>query len=152
MEQTSFNSAVLQIDEQAGNYLSQTATWAKFLAIVGFLVCGLLVIAGIFIKTLLDNYRLSDDYMQYGINNSDATTVIIIVYIGMAVLFFFPYLYLYRFAARMQKALRDNNQTILNNSFKNIKACFHYVGIVTIVILSIYALGIILFILRSSMY
>ena len=65
---------------------------------------------------------------------------IAIIYIIIALVWFFPLLYLLRFANKMKVALNGNDQQALNISFENLKACFRYVGIITIIVLAIYAL------------
>jgi len=60
-----------------------------------------------------------------------------------ALLIFFPSLFLYNFSSKMRKAVRNNDQAVMTESFKNLKSFFKYYGIFTIVILSFYALAII---------
>ena len=62
----------------------------------------------------------------------------------MVLLYFFPCLYLFRFATRMQTALRTNDQQQLVSSFANLKSTFKYLGIVTIIFIAFYALMFIL--------
>ena len=52
---TSENLFELQIDAQSNNHLSQAAKWAKFLAIIGFVFCGLLIIWGIYMEIVLNS-------------------------------------------------------------------------------------------------
>ena len=69
--------------------------------------------------------------------------VIGIVDMGIIVAFmwlFFPCLSLFRFATKMQLALRTNDQETLNVSFENLKSCFKFMGIFTLIILAIYGL------------
>jgi len=64
----------------------------------------------------------------------------IILYVGIAVIYFFPCLFLLRFANHMKNALNTDDQVTLNTSFQNLKIMFRYVGIVTIIIISLYIL------------
>ena len=43
----------LQIDPLTKSHLWETARWAKFLSIVGFVLCGLILIGGLFFSTFL---------------------------------------------------------------------------------------------------
>jgi hypothetical protein len=45
-----------------------------------------------------------------------------------------------RFANRMRLALYGNDQQALNLSVQNLKVFFRYIGIITIIVLSLYAL------------
>jgi hypothetical protein len=61
----------------------------------------------------------------------------------MALLYFFPTLYLFSFASKMQVALRNNDQISLNNSFKNLKSCLKFFGVLLVITLCIYAIALI---------
>jgi hypothetical protein len=50
----------------------------------------------------------------------------------------------------MKAALNINDQLTLNTSFQNLKIMFRYVGILTIVMLSFYALAIIMAIAMAA--
>jgi len=145
MEQTNQNLFDLQIDHQSNSYLSEAAKWGKFLAIMGFIFCGLLVIIALFAGTMMASMMSG-----FGGNSSDATTsavgggVITFVYIVFALIYFFPCLYLFNFASKMQVALRANQQETLNTSFSNLKSCFKFMGILMIIMLAFWALGIII--------
>jgi hypothetical protein len=73
--------------------------------------------------------------------NGAASIAITVVYSGLAVLNFFPCLYLYNFAARMQVALRNNDQDQLNRSFKNMRSFYRFVGVLMIVCLCFWTLA-----------
>ncbi|HET6723947.1 MAG TPA: DUF5362 family protein [Chitinophagaceae bacterium] len=140
------------IDTASRAHLSEAAKWAKFLAIVGFVVCGLIVIAGIFAGSFLSvmSGAYSDEYRGSTALTSGMGAVMAVMYIGMAILFFFPYLFLFRFANQMKSALNTNDQQTLNSSFQNLKVMFRYVGILTIVLLSFYALAILMVIVSAA--
>jgi hypothetical protein len=130
----------LSIDHESSLYLTETARWAKFLAIVGFVTCGLLAVASFFIGSLLARSALP----TYGSEGAGAIAgaggLITAVYLAIAVLYFFPCLFLYQFSVRLKAALRDNDQVMLNQSLKSQKSLFKYVGILTIIAISFYAL------------
>ena len=140
------------IDTASRAHLSEAAKWARFLAIVGFVVCGLIVIAGIFAGSFLSMMSgVSDDeYRGSAALTSGLGAFMAVFYIAMAILFFFPYLFLFRFANQMKSALSTNDQLTLNNSFQNLKIMFRYVGILTIVVLSFYALAILMVIVTAA--
>lgn len=139
------------IDQSSRAHLSETAKWAKFLSIVGFVMCGLIILAAFFVGTFLAT--MTSSYNQ-GYNSAGLTkgmgAVVTVFYIGIAVLVFFPYLFLFRFATRMKTALNTNDQLTLNTSFQNLKIMFRYVGILTIVMLSFYALAILMIIITAA--
>ncbi len=145
-ETTNMNLFELQIDHQAAGYLGETAKWTKFLSILGFIFCGLIVLIAIFFGSFFSSSFLGK-YGQGGAiggMGSGLGVVVIVIYVLLALFYFFPCLYLFNFSNKMQMALRNNDQAQLNLSFKNLKSCFKFWGIFTIIILSFYALAIII--------
>jgi uncharacterized membrane protein YjgN (DUF898 family) len=139
MDSSNTNLFELQIDASSQMYLKETAKWAKFLAILGFIFCGFIVIIGIFASSIFAamGSRLA------GAEGSLPATMgkaMAFFYICIALLAFFPYLFLLRFSNHMLAALRSNDQQQLTSSFRNLKSCYKYVGIFTIIILAIYVL------------
>jgi hypothetical protein len=128
----------LQVDPTAISYLRDAARWARFLAIAGFIFCGLFVVFAIVVATVLANLLNS---MGTGpATGGMGPAPISAIYIFIALLNFFPNLYLYNFAARMRVALQDNDQDQLNISFKNIRALFRFVGVLMIIGLGMFIL------------
>ena len=127
----------LQIDQPVSGYLRETAKWAKFLAIVGFVFCGLLAVAAIFAGSLMAT-ALGSTGSEGGMPAVFLTTL----YLAGALIYFFPCLFLLHFANKMQRALRQNDQFLLTDSFKNLKSCYKYMGILMIIVLSLYIVGI----------
>jgi Family of unknown function (DUF5362) len=148
MEQNTSNLFELQVDHQSNAYLKETAKWAKFLAIVGFIGCALIILVGIFAGSVMAS-AFGD--MGGGGFGGGFGVVMAVVYILLALLAFFPYLYLYRFATQMQVALRNNDQAALTTSFGNLKSCFKFVGILTIIVLAFYALALVFGVLGATM-
>lgn len=137
MEQNETTLFKLEVEGASVQFLSETAKWAKFLSIMGFITTGIIVIfalfAGVIFKTAFAS--LGNSGMGSGVS-----VLISFVYIAFALLYFFPCLYMFRFSTKMQTALAENNQLELTNAFENLKSAFKFVGIMTIVILALYAL------------
>jgi hypothetical protein len=68
-----------------------------------------------------------------------------ILYLCIGLLYFFPCYYLFNFAAKMKSALIAHDQVLLAHSLSNLKSCFKFFGIMTIIILSVYGLMLIAF-------
>ena len=145
MEQKSANLFDLSLDHQSQGYLSETAKWAKFLSILSFILIGLL-----FIIILIGGAAMFSDLNDVGYYGNFGAAEIIIMMVLLA-LGIIPNIYLYRFAVKMQVALRNNDQANLTSSFANLKSCYKYVGIFAIVILSFYLILFIYGILRMGM-
>lgn len=137
----------LQIDHQSIVFLRDAARWAKFLAVAGFIFCGLFVVVAVLVMSLLSSlFNSVGAQGTYGIG----ALPIAFVYVLIAVLNFFPCLYLYNFAARMQAALQSNDQDQLNTSFKNMRAFYRFVGVMMIIALGFFLLGILGMVIVSA--
>ena len=142
MESTTESLFELHVDHNGSAYLKETARWAKFMAILGFVFCAVYVLIALFAGSLMA--RLSTLGGNAGAGTGAALIgggLISVIYIMIAVLYFFPCLYLYNFAAKMQTALRANDQDQLNLSFRNLKSCYRFMGILMIIALSFIVLA-----------
>ena len=129
-------------------YLRDAARWAKFLAVAGFIFCGLFVVVAILFLSLLSS--LFNSVGASGVAGIGPVTIAC-VYIVIAILNFFPCLYLYNFAIKMQVALAGNDQGQLNTSFKNMRAFYRFVGVMMIIALGFFLLGILGMVLLSTL-
>jgi hypothetical protein len=129
----------LELPNESQFYLWETRKWGNFLGILGFIFVGLMVLGGIGMGMFSSALR---EYGNLGFPGFGFT----LLYLLMALLYFFPILYIYRFSSHMKIALQTKSADELNLAFKNLKSNFRFVGILCIVVLSIYAL-ILLFVL-----
>lgn len=127
----------LNIDPVTKAHLSETARWARFLAILGFvaLVLMILIIIGALVFMGGEN---AETQMFPGMGVAMA-----IYYVIIAAIWFIPLLYLLRFSGAMRTALHGNDQQALNTAFHNLKSCFKFVGIVTLILLILSLLGVV---------
>jgi hypothetical protein len=134
----------LHIDPLTKSHLWETARWAKFLSIVGFVLCALIIVGGLFFGSLFSTFSNRSEMYEGGINPTGLGVTMVFVYIIVAVVYFFPCLFLYRFSTKMKIALNGNAQEQLNLAFQNLKSLFKYVGIITIIMLALYGLAIVI--------
>ena len=123
--------AKLSITSEGSSYLTTTAKWATFLSIIGFIGTGIMVFLGV---TMMATLSLSSIRPMLGFPAS----IIGVIYIVLAVLYFFPAYYLYNFASKTKLALYNTNQAALDESLMNLKNTFKFLGIMTIVLISAY--------------
>ncbi|MGZ3839469.1 MAG: DUF5362 family protein [Flavisolibacter sp.] len=142
----------LQIDSMTKTHLAETARWGRFLAIVGFIMCGLIVLGGIAFGSFFSMVARGNDGYDRGVFTTALGTAMVFVYIIVAVVYFFPCLFLFRFSAGMKKALNSNSQDELDLAFQNLKSMFKYVGVITIIFLALYALGVIIAMFASAAF
>jgi hypothetical protein len=76
---------------------------------------------------------------QTGTPNSLGFTMLI-TNLGLAIIYFFPVYYLLQFSNKMKKALVDKNEDTLAKAFEMLKSHYKFIGVFTIITLSLYAL------------
>jgi hypothetical protein len=137
MDQENQGLFELHLDEQIFSHFSESARWAKFIAIVGFIFCAFMVIAAIFMGAIFTSLGST----MPGFPAAASGGLISAVYLIFALILFFPNLFLFRFGAQLQQSIRLNEQPRLQNSMRNLKAYLRFIGILYIVIISLYILA-----------
>jgi len=142
---TNLNSGGMSINTEIRGYLKETAKWGKFIAIVGFVMMALLVIFALFAGTVMATAMSQLQGMEdAGAAGAVGSGMITFIYILMAMLYFFPLLYLYRFSTKIQAALQSDDQYYLSEAFRNLKSLYKFMGIMMMVMLGFYAVGLLL--------
>lgn len=143
MEETSvFEKFELQLDQSAKDFLRETAKWAYFLSILGFVGIGLLVLIAIFAGTFLA--AMGNMVPGMGAMGGSLGLMMGVIYFLIAALYFFPVYYLFKFATNTKAAFRDNDSEALTNSFSYLKSHYKFIGITTLVVLGFYVLLLVL--------
>lgn len=136
----------LIIDNVAESHLKETATWARFLAIIGFIISGLFALVGLLLGPIFSGYTK----LRSGGNHVMIIGEFIMVfYIVIAIITSILSIYLYKFAVKMQSAFRGNDQKDLQDAFKSLKTYYRFIGILTIIYLACLFLGIIGFMIAT---
>jgi hypothetical protein len=133
----------IEIEPETLKQLNSTRKWAMFLAIIGFIFLGLIVIIGIIAGTFLTAFNTGENGL--GIPES----LMFIPFLLLAAIYFFPVLFLFRFSKHTSHAILTLDKMELHKGIKNLKLYFAYIGILIIIVLSFYA--IILIVAGSSM-
>ncbi|MEO9570888.1 MAG: DUF5362 family protein [Polaribacter sp.] len=125
----------LTLTSTAKSFLRETARWSKFLAIIGFILIGLMLIFAAFATTIFDMAaKMQPRVPEYlGLTMS-------IVYLLLAIIYFFPVYYLLQFSTKMKKALVSKSDDILAKSFEMLKSHYKFIGVFTIITISLYVL------------
>jgi uncharacterized membrane protein YqjE len=118
----------LEVSESVKSSLDTMVYWSKFLAILGYIGVGLMVLLAIIM------FVMPTSYYYYN------TSFVCFFYLIIAVIYYYPASYLYKFATNTRHALNSDNQTGLNNGLSNLASNFKFVGVMAVVIMSIYAL------------
>ncbi|MEM6321703.1 MAG: hypothetical protein AAF960_28850 [Bacteroidota bacterium] len=133
-----FTSQNAGISEEAKGYLLETAKWAKFMAIIGFIGVGFLVLVALSIGTFMSTFAgvAADDPVMANF----PTWIFSLIYLVMAGIIFMPILYLYRFATKTQQAIRSNDEPTLTEGLKNLKSHYKFYGIMYAIIFGFYGI------------
>jgi amino acid permease len=132
----SFSSSELKVNTQSLEHLRLTARWSQFLSILGFIGLGIMLL-GVFGLMAMKSQM---SYSRFGGSRMD-TSVIMIVYLVMIVVYFFPIYYLYQFSAKMKKALDQKDTITFAEATGFLKNHFQFVGICAIIVVSLYILA-----------
>lgn len=122
-----------QLTTAAVGFLQESAKWSKFMAIIGFIGIGLMVLVSLF--------------MAIGFSAMGASTmpelpfsmsVFSIIYVFFAAIYFFPVYYLYQYATKTSAALHSKNKQLLADGLENLKSHHKFLGIFTLILVSLY--------------
>ncbi len=132
----------LEITDTLKSYLLDAAKWGRFLAVIGIISC-LLMVVGAFYAGYYVSHLPS---YSFGSSMGQAVTAF---YIFFAVIWFYPCLFLYKFSVKLLLALKSSSQECIESAFINLRSAFKFLGIVTIVILSLWLLSFLLLIAKN---
>ncbi|TDX00922.1 DUF5362 family protein [Dinghuibacter silviterrae] len=116
----------LQIDPAAEAALAESARWGTFLAIIGFIFCGLIALCMVTVLVIGTASSLGSG--QTGLT-------IVVTYLIIAVLSFIPCLHLFNYSRSIRAAIASNNQDVMTEAFSKLKSYFKFLGIIAIVVI-----------------
>ncbi|MEZ4856193.1 MAG: DUF5362 family protein [Gelidibacter sp.] len=146
-EKSAFDTFELNISDTILGLLKETSTWSYFLSILGFIGIGFMLLFGLFFSFIMGNMPGGNPYGAVGFN----TGYLGLVYVIIALFYFFPVYYLFNFSKKMKSALRSKSNIEFTAAFTNLKSHYKFIGIFTIVIISIYVLVFIIAMIAGTM-
>ena len=118
----------LEITQVTKSIFLETAKQAKFLAILGFIGMGIMVIAGFFMGAIMSSLGSLSSYSNtpnpFGMIGS---IFFVILYLIMALIYYFPIKYLYDFSTKVKKAFEIQDQMLFNEAILELKAHYKYI-------------------------
>lgn len=142
MENYQQNENKINVNKEMQDYIFEIAKWGKFLAILGFVGMGFMVIAAI--AMMFGGFALNS-FNQFGF----PVAFFSLFYLLIAVLYFFPCYYLLQSSTGFKKGLQFNDETTLTAGFMNLKSVFKFFGISSIVALVLYGVLIVFAVLAA---
>ena len=125
----------LTLTSSAKEFLREIAKWGKFLSILGFIALALMLIGSFFIGSF---YNTTPQAAKMPF---DLGIVVTFIYIVIALIYIFPIYYLYQFSVKMKEALASKEDTVLATAFEMLKSHYKFIGVFTVIMLSVYALA-----------
>ncbi len=144
-EHTTINLCGEELDPESKRLLTKTATWAKFLAMVGFTFLGLFIVGVLSIAIVAgvsDSYAESMSYM-YDYMSGTIIWIYVCTCLIVSFIYFFPLYYLYRFSVRMKQAIPENNQVALIDAFRFLSKHYAFIGVLTLIMLFLLTIALI---------
>ena len=129
----------LMLTESAIFSLSTIRKWAKFISIVTFVMIGIMAMAGFFMGFAFSML----DTMSYNQAMPFPSFFFPVFYLVMAVIYFFPALYLYRFAQHLGNSLMMGSSEELTTSFHFLSKHYNFIGVLLLISLILMGLMII---------
>ena len=113
-------------------YLAQTRPWVRFLSVIGFIFIGFFAVTAVVAAIAL---------FASGNAFSDLPVILIgLLYVGIGLVYFFPVLFLHRFATELKRLNPQNATQAIEQALGHQKSFWKYVGILTIVSFGLVAL------------
>ena len=140
------------LNDLAVEALRESAKWCMFLAIVGFIFIGLMLVFGAFMSVAMSAMPDNSDFGGTMSPFSAMKSYFGILYIVLAVLYFFPVYYLFNYAKGTKQAFESGNSEVLSNALVNLKSHHKFLGILTIAMIAVYILAFIGIIIFAAKY
>ena len=121
----------MQLTDQAKKYLMEASKWANFIAIVGFIAIGLLIIMSFSIGTILASLPegslggLSPQFFSF-------------FYLIAAGIYFIPVFFLFQFGQKTKQALMQDDHNLLTFALKKLLSHYKFIGILFIIFIALY--------------
>lgn len=125
----------LLVTEEIRSYIYDIAKWANFLAIVGFVIAGFMLLAALTLGTAINtNPEIAKMLGALGNMGVTAITIVFIAY-GLAI--FYPSLLMFSYAKQAKLGVLYGEQEALNNALGRMRSLFKYWGIIVILLIAI---------------
>ena len=130
--------ASLELTEEINHNLHSAGKWSQFLAILGFIGTGFMVLGGISVSIMTAVIPATkSDIFPFPM------PLLGLIYIIFAGVYFLPVFYLYRFSSSIKQAVALKKQDQLSSAFNNLRAHYKTFGIIMIVFMCLYPIMII---------
>jgi hypothetical protein len=116
--------------------LQKTKPWVRFLSILGFIACALMLLGALF---MVIGGAVGAAFTSRSGMGAAGGVVLGLVYGLLALLYVFPSLFLFRYASGIATMLSEDAVRGMENALNAQKSFWRFVGILTVIILCLYA-------------
>ena len=122
----------LNLNAHSKSFLKEIAGWTYFLSIIGFIFVGLLVLIAVSANSIYNNMAQFSQESPF-----DVGLFMTAVYVIVALIYFFPILFLFKFSKRLKSALKSKEDEELASALEILKSHYKFIGVFTIIVLSL---------------
>lgn len=126
------NQSKLELNEQAVDALRSSAKWCIFLAIMGFIGIGFMILFALLMTSVMSMMPTTPG--MFGNMKGFLSGF----YIVLAVIYFPPVYYLFKYAVDMKNALLSSSSDLVGTALGYLKSHHKFLGISIIVLISLY--------------
>lgn len=123
----------MTVNEKMKADLLSSAKWAKFLCIVACIGMAFIVLVAILLLVFGSS-------LSRFAPNAGPTGLVSFIYFVIAAIYIYPIIKGFQFANATKEACLSNNENELARGFDGMRSVLKFMGIITIIILSLYAL------------
>ena len=149
MENRDLLNNELEVSPAVQRYFLEMAKWGRFLAIIGFVFCVFLAVFSFFIPSIIMEIP-PNDTLAPGLS-SWTSTGITALYLVLAIVLFFFCFYFNKFSEKIRVCVETSNQENFDSAIKNLKTVFRFLGFLTIIMLSVYAIIFVVTMIRLAL-
>lgn len=136
--QNSSEETKIELNRESLVSLLETGGWANFLAIMGFIFIGFMVLIAFSIGSFVP--KTLDDGSPFPF----PVGLFSFIYVLIALVYFFPVYYLFNFANQVRNGIRFRDANKVASAMRSLKSHYKFVGIITICMIVLYILIILL--------
>ncbi len=131
LEQQEQNTPMM-LNNQMKKHLYETAKWTNFLSLVGLVGIAILMVLSI---AIIGGFISLGEELSAQISRA----LIGVIYFLITALYAYPTIRLLQFSRNLKRGLLENDEDIVTTSFQNLKSVFKFLGILTLILICIYA-------------
>lgn len=130
------------LSDESESFLKETAKWAYFLSILGFVFIGIMVLFALFMGAFLSKLgsmggsSMGNPMSMMG----NMGGFMAVIYLIIALIYFFPVYYLFQFSSKAKFAFKSNDNDKLNESFLFLKSHYKFMGIMALIMVAFYGI------------